>query len=211
MQRPVSAASIRPTWPDDHRPVPTRRPNATGRSFPDRLVARVRPLHAIDVDRSRLEPSWSFERAVAVVLLPIVATALLVWAELQSDGTTVLSYAAGACYFLSPTIGAVAASRTMSPRSVIRAVAIIVAAILIADWVIFAPRPTQPGVGVGGSVVTTALVYAIGGSTVWYWAALIATAWRKRGRSGVGLAVGGAAVLGGSFIVILLAVLLPLP
>ena len=157
-------------------------------------------------------PLWSREFAVALALVPLVATAVLVWAELSSNrGTTPLSYLAGACYFLSPTVGAIAASRTDAAAPTQRIVALIIFAILGSTWVTYVPQPTQPGVFGGGTGVSSMLVYAVGGAFAWYWASRIATRWLQRGLWGVALVVAGAAVLVGSFAVMAVAVSLPLP
>jgi hypothetical protein len=165
----------------------------------------------VDVLATR-RPVWSRELAVAVSLVPLVATALLVWAELSSNlGTTPLSFLAGICYFLAPTAGAIAASRTDAAAPTQRIVALIIFAVLGSTWVTFVPQPTHPDVFVGGTGVSSMLVYAVGGALVWYWASRIATRWLQRGSWGVAVAVSGAAVLVGSVAVMAVAVSLPLP
>lgn len=169
-------------------------------------------MQAVTLGPSRRDGPRSGERAVALTLIPIAVTVLAVWAELsRTAGTSWLSFLAGAFYFPSPTIGAIAGSRTLSARGPQRIVALTVFAILAWTWFTFVPQPTRPGVWAGGTGTASGLTYAIGGAIVWYWSSRLATYWLNRGLRWVALLLGAAAVAGGSFLAIVLAVSLPLP
>jgi hypothetical protein len=168
-------------------------------------------MQSVALDGRRTQRSWSGERAVGLTLVPILVTVLAVWAELsRSQGTSVLSFIAGAFYFSSPTIGALAASRTVSPKSAQRIVALIVFAILAIDWFTQVQQPTHPGTYIGGTGMGSGLIYAIGGAVVWYLAARRASWWLDQGHPWAALAFSAAIAAGGSFAAIALAVLLPL-
>jgi hypothetical protein len=157
----------------------------------------------------RSQGPWSDEHAVGLTLVPIVVTVLAVWAELsRSQGTSALSFIAGAFYFSSPTIGALAASRTMSPQ---RVVALIILAILALDWFTQVAQPTRPGVRMGGDGISAGLIYSLGGAAVWYLSTRRASWWLIRHYAWLAFAFSAALVAGGSFAAIALAVLLPLP
>lgn len=160
----------------------------------------------------RVRHPWSGEHAVGLTLVPILVTVLAAWAELsQSHGTTALSFIAGAFYFPSPAIGALAASRTRSPKSAQRLVALIVFTILAIDWFTQVAQPTQPGVAMGGTGTGSGLIYAIGGATAWCLATRRASWWLDRGHPWAALIFSAAIAAGGSLAAIFLAVLLPLP
>lgn len=169
-------------------------------------------MQSVALDGRRIERPWSAEPAVGLTLVPILVTVLAVWAELsQSHGTTALSFIAGAFYFSSPTIGALSASRTMSPKSAQRLVALTVFMILAINWFTQVAQPTQPGLSMGGTGTGNGLIYAIAGATAWYLATRRASWWLNRGHPWPALAISAAIVVGGSFAAIFLAASLPLP
>jgi hypothetical protein len=81
-------------------------------------------------------------------------------------GTLAWSFVAGAFYFTSPTVGAVAASRTLAPINVLRIVALIIFAILVWDVITFTQQPTHPGAYMGGAFIGVLL--PVGGALAWY-------------------------------------------
>jgi hypothetical protein len=169
-------------------------------------------MQSVALDGRRIQPPWSGERAVGLTLVPILVTVLAVWAELsQSHGTSALSFIAGAFYFSSPTVGALAASRTMSAKRAQRLVALIVFTVLAVDWFTQVAQPTQLGLSMGGTGTGNGLIYAIAGATAWYLATRRASWWMNRGHPWAVLAFSAAIVAAGSFAAIFLAVSLPLP
>jgi hypothetical protein len=131
---------------------------------------------------------WSGERAVALTLVPIILTAFAVWAELSwQSGTSAWSFVAGAFYFTSPTVGAVAASRTLAPINVLRIVAVIIFAILVWDVITFTQPPTHPGAYMGGAFIGVLL--PVGGALAWYIPSRIALGLMRRGALWLGFII----------------------
>jgi hypothetical protein len=149
-------------------------------------------MSAISGDPVAPPAMWSVPWVLAVMALPIgwamVASAI----QMREPGGWLWWFVAGACFLLAPGIAAWAGLNSAAPTAAIRAVALVLFAVLFAIGIANLPDRSHPGVYLGGGTVVTPLVIAAGIALGWDIGSAQALRRLRAGSAVVGFVIGGA-------------------